>query len=238
MQQRLHILTIAKLIVIIFARVLSKAWWYRAGCDECGGRQSLPPCNNTERWSRFKICRHTPHIGGESVIWLTASATKLSIRLIEEQAETHTQAHTPLPTSCNSPSSLIIFCKSVWRDQPVTKQENSTVYECQKPIHSPPLSLQIHVGTSYRTWRSEIPKNCSSVQKKPEDKPVPERMDEENRGVTEPTSSLFLHMKIDKKPKPHQSNRLKKKRKRWSRVFSWCWTGCYCPQVSEYWFPL
>lgn len=48
-------------------------------------------------------------------------------------------------------------------------------------------------------------------------------MDDEDRGVTESTSSLFLHMKVDEKePRSQKNNRFikEKGKKSWSPVFS------------------
>lgn len=70
------------------------------------------------------------------------------------------------------------------------------------------------------------PKSTSPTAK---DQPVPERMDDEERGVTEPTSGLSLHMKVHYRA-ARAADRNKKK------VCSEL--DVIAPEPSERWFPL
>lgn len=165
-----------------------------------------------------------------TVGWRSPQTPALSNTHTHTPRQTHTHTHTsctPFPQPPPTPPRRVraqpteVSARSVGVHEGIDRPRHNTrsmVHKCQTPIHSPPPSLQIHEGTSYRTWRREIPKSSSLVQNRQQKvQPVPERVDDEHRGVTEPTSSaLFLHMKVDHRA----AGRKKKNKKRCSPLFS------------------
>lgn len=108
-------------------------------------------------WIGSKRCFGVPMIGKEESCSLVGRRCSLNDALSNEH--TQTCAH-PSPQNPPTPPRGL----SPLKPQQGVQKGNRTAATQQKghgwfrrAVNSPPLSLQIHAGTSYRTWRGEIP---------------------------------------------------------------------------------
>lgn len=180
----------------------------------------------------------------------------------------HTHTNTLPPTAPKTPPGGKVHVQLLSR--PILwmlLQEKEKEPHTGNKTHSPPQSLQIHEGTSYRTWRSRYPQQAAlpkQTSRTKRDQPVlapgpdPETKDGWMYGWMVGWKDGWMEMKEEWQQQrrrqilpPHEdageqmeSNRRQKKMKQmkvWpcgSAGPGFCWSGSYCPRVERASFPI